>query len=408
LNATAELQLTDYEKTLLDGAAGPTAARAMELLSALARIHGAREMVEIDSVQVSGVSYHNLGDAGLAFVEDWASNGKVQVALATLNPAGMDLRRWKTQHIPAEFAQKQLRLIAAYTRMGIVPSCTCTPYLSANLPRFGQHIAWAESSAVTFANAVLGARTNREGGPAALAAALVGRTPRWGLHESAARAATVEVHVSCPLQTATDWGVLGAWIGTHQSGALPLITRAHETPVDISRLKALAAALPTFGAQPMFHLAGVTPEAERHPLPETRVTFGAREHHQTLAQLNDPVEEIDLVCLGCPHATLEELVEVAEMLSGRTTKRPLWLCTSRAVAALATQSGLSARLEQSGARIYCDTCFVVAPLKGIFRSVATDSAKGCYYARGHNRMQVRTTTRRGCIEGALSGRIPLA
>ncbi len=72
--------------------------------------------------------------------------------------------------------------------MGIVTTCTCTPYLTGNLPHYGEHIAWAESSAVCYANSVLGARSNREGGPSALAAALTGRTPAYGLHLAERRA----------------------------------------------------------------------------------------------------------------------------------------------------------------------------------------------------------------------------
>lgn len=136
-------------------------------------------MVAVRSVQVSGVSYHNLGDAALEWLEEMAQDGRVR-ALTTLNPAGMDLEAWQEQGIDPDFADKQLRVVEAYTALGIARTYTCTPYLIGNLPAPGEHVAWAESSAVSYANSVLGARTNREGGPSALAAAIVGRTSTTG------------------------------------------------------------------------------------------------------------------------------------------------------------------------------------------------------------------------------------
>jgi predicted aconitase len=175
------MQLTKQEQKMLDGEEGYAVRKSMEILVALGEIYGAKNLIKVGSVQVAGVSYHNLGDAGLEFLNELAVDGKVRV-LTTLNPAGMDLENWKQLGISPEFAEKQNLVIDAFKRMGILISCTCTPYLIGNLPLYGEHIAWSESSAVTFANSVLGAKTNREGGPSALAAAFVGKTPCYGLH----------------------------------------------------------------------------------------------------------------------------------------------------------------------------------------------------------------------------------
>ncbi|MDI7269409.1 MAG: aconitase X, partial [Myxococcota bacterium] len=181
------MKLGDAERRMFDGAEGNARRKAMEILAALGEIYGAEETVPVRSAQIAGVSYANLGDAGLELIEEWAADGRV-ACLATLNPAGMDLRDWRAHGIPEEFAERQARIVAAYERMGVVASCTCTPYLAGNLPAPGEHVAWSESSAVTFANSVLGARTNREGGPSALAAALTGVTPMYGLHLDGPRA----------------------------------------------------------------------------------------------------------------------------------------------------------------------------------------------------------------------------
>ena len=141
------------------------------------------------SVQVAGVSYKNLGEAGLEFLREWADQGARVRVPTTLNPAGLDLEQWQALGFVQTFTERQRQVIQAYTAMGITPTCTCTPYWVGNRPAFGQHIAWAESSAVSFANSVLGARTNREGGPSALAAAICGRTAAYGLHLDANRVA---------------------------------------------------------------------------------------------------------------------------------------------------------------------------------------------------------------------------
>ncbi len=188
------MYLTKNEQKMLDGEEGYAAKKSMEILVALGNIYGAEKLIEVGSVQVAGVSYHNLGDAGLEFLNELAKDGKVKV-LTTLNPAGMDLENWQNLGIDPEFARKQNLVIEAFSKMGIIVSCTCTPYLIGNLPRYGEHVAWSESSAVTFANSVIGAKTNREGGPSALAAAFVGKTPCYGLHLDENRVPDIHVEV---------------------------------------------------------------------------------------------------------------------------------------------------------------------------------------------------------------------
>ena len=154
------MYLTKEEEKMLNGEYGEATRKAMEILVALGDIFGADRLIEVSSVQVAGVSYDNIGDAGLEFLNELAKDGKVKVT-TTLNPAGMDIENWKSLGISEEFAEKQIQVIEAFKKLGIIPTCTCVPYLIGNLPRFGEHIAWSESSAVAFANSVIGARTNR-------------------------------------------------------------------------------------------------------------------------------------------------------------------------------------------------------------------------------------------------------
>jgi hypothetical protein len=139
--------LTDEEQGMLAGQAGPGAQKAMEIVVALGQIYGARDLTPVSSVQVAGVSYKNLGGAGLEFLEEWAVQGARARVPATLNPAGLDLESWRELGFSEAFARSQQRVIAAYEALGVAPICTCTPYLVGYVPKFGQHLAGAESSA---------------------------------------------------------------------------------------------------------------------------------------------------------------------------------------------------------------------------------------------------------------------
>ncbi|MHA2233313.1 MAG: aconitase X, partial [Candidatus Hodarchaeales archaeon] len=188
------MKLTPEEQGMLDGKHGKSTQKGMEILAALGEIYGADKMIPVVSVQIAGVSYANLGEAGLNFLAEMAEDGQTRV-LTTLNPAGMDLENWEALGIEPEFAEKQERVVDAFRKMGVTPTCTCTPYLIGNLPHYGEHISWAESSAVCYSNSVLGARTNREGGPSAIAAALTGRTPEYGFHLDENRKPEITVEV---------------------------------------------------------------------------------------------------------------------------------------------------------------------------------------------------------------------
>ncbi|MFX1322427.1 MAG: aconitase X, partial [Promethearchaeota archaeon] len=160
------MKLTQEEQDMLDGKYGKATKKSIEILTTLGEIFDAEYMVDVHGVQIAGVSYDNLSEAGLEFLSEMAEDGKVRV-LTTLNPAGMDRENWQVLGIDREFAKNQNRAIDAFAKMGIITTCSCTPYLIGNAPHYGQHIAWAESSAVCYANSVIGARTNREGGPSA-------------------------------------------------------------------------------------------------------------------------------------------------------------------------------------------------------------------------------------------------
>jgi predicted aconitase len=282
--------------------------------------------------------------------------------------------------------------------MGIETTCTCTPYLVGQVPEPGTHLAWAESSAVSFANSVLGARTNREGGPSALAAAISGRTARYGLHCDENRLASVEVVVRCPVQGTADWGALGYLVGKAVRNRVPLF---RELPVDApaesstglwDRLKALGAAMAASGAVALYHIEGVTPEARQGQMLQlehkTLVIDSLVPGYHALSGDGEPVQ-IDLVWFGCPHASMDEIAQLARFAAGKRFAPAVWVTTSRQMREAAETAGYVAAIEAAGGQVVADTCVVVAPVGERFKTMATLSGKGGFYAPSYLGMQVR-------------------
>ena len=398
--------LTQEQQAMLDGKHGRSARKAMEILAALGTIYGAERMVPVTSVQIAGVSYDNLGEAGLYFLTEMAEGGGQARVLTTLNPAGMDVENWQAMGISPEFAAQQKRVIEAFQRMGVQATCSCTPYLIGNLPAIGDHIAWAESSAVCYANSILGARTNREGGPSALAAALTSFTPAYGLHLEENRRPTVTVRILADV-SGSDWfGALGRAIGERLEGAgvgkVPYIIGVMAGTLE--ERKAFCASIATYGGVALFHLPGITPEAGRFAPPAQEITIRQAEMDQAYAAMTDAEpEEIDFVSLGCPHLTIEEIARIAQLLEGKKVTKTFWITAARPVKLMADQRGYTKIIEASGAVFATDTCCVVAPIRGRFHALATDSAKACYYAYSKNKFKTRVRSFDEVVEMALQG-----
>ncbi len=384
------MQLTQEEQAMLDGEHGPAVRKAMQILAALGTIYGAEDMIPVSSVQVAGVSYDNLGEAGLDWLREMADGGGRAQVLTTLNPAGLDLENWPTLGIDPAFAERQGQVIAAFERMGVIASCTCTPYLAGNRPDIGEHIAWAESSAVCYANSVLGARTNREGGPSALAAALTGRTPNYGLHLEENRRPSLTVAVEVELHSGHAFGALGKAIGERMQAAgvkpIPILTGLEQASSD--ELKAFSASLATYGGAALFHIRGITPEAHQYPLPAEGFRVTAAGLDAASQSMRDAdAGKIDFASLGCPHLSIDEIAHIARLLDGKRVHGELWLTTARTTRREADRLGYSRVIEASGAKFAADTCCVVAPIQGRFTALAADSAKACYYAATKHRLR---------------------
>src|SRR5438034_8035682 len=359
----------------------PAQRKAMQILLALSHLSEAERLVPVTSAHVSGASYKMIGDPGLEFLEDFARDARVTVP-TTVNPLGTDLQQWRDLGIPAEFAGKQERIARAYESMGVRPSFTCTPYLVGARPSFGEHVAWAESNAVCFANSVLGARTNREGGPAALAAAIVGATPEYGLHTDEGRDPTVIVKVSLKPR-GIDCSLIGLVAGERVGDGLPFFRGFRATEGD---LKWLGAALASSGACSMFHLEGVTPESGRARVKGLKSIAITDEDLAAAKREHSDGTEAEIIGLGSPQLSSDELREVAGLIDRTPPRIPVWAFTSRVVRdANPDAVGI---IERHGGRVLADTCLEVTLLEHRFGTVATPSGQGAYYLPSLSRQKV--------------------
>ena len=389
------MYLSRDEEAIYRGDRGETLRRMMEILVALGDIYGAERLVPVRSVQIAGVSYKNIGDAGL----EWISDLEGQVVVPSiLNPAGMDLFRYKEMGISEEFASKQRETIEAYRRLGVIIDCTCTPYqIYDSLAERGDHLAWSESSAVCYANSVIGARTNREGGPSALAAALIGKTALYGYHLDHNRQPSHVIEAKAELE-GSDYGALGFLVGKEVGDGVPLF-RLRSSPTK-DELKALGAAMAASGSVALYYVDGVTPKP-----PEPTANYDGCERISIEWEEIEAVydehggDDADIVALGCPHCSGEELERIADLLAGQKVKKEMWVCTARKIRDACPD--LIARIESSGARVFCDTCMVVSPATEGFEKMMVNSGKALVYLPGLGGVDAAFGSLEECIDVAL-------
>jgi predicted aconitase len=390
------MYLTKEEEQILNGEAGETLRQAIEILVALGDIYGADRLIPIKSAQIAGVSYKTMGDAGLEWISDL--KGRVKVP-AILNPAGMDLKDWERLGISPDFAEKQQSIIQAYEKLGIRCECTCTPYTLEGFDVcYGDHLSWSESSAVSYANSVIGARTNREGGPSALSAALIGKTANYGFHLDEKRVPEISISVECSLKE-SDYGALGYVAGKLVGSKVPVFYLRDVPKAD--ELKALGAAMAASGAVALYHVDGVTPEICRVGFeePEEKISIERDQLDEVYESRRKAGREPELITIGCPHCSAAELKRVAELLNGKTVSKEFWVFTSREIAKRYPDHIRS--IEKSGAKVVCDTCMVVSPATNSYSCVMVNSGKAFAYVPGMCGAEAVYGDMEACIEEAV-------
>jgi hypothetical protein len=388
------MKLTKEEQKMLDGKYGDAVQRAMELLIAVGDCYGAQQMISVTSVHLVAANPVTAGKGGTIFIKDMAERGGKFVVPTTTNPTSLDPWAWQEMGFNEEIHKEHIALSESIAKMGGLLCNTCTPYLIGHIPRMREHIAWGESSAVVYANAILGSRTNREGGPTGLAAGITGRTPAYGYHLDENRYGKLKIIVNANLKGDTDYATLGYFVGRIAQDRVPIFTGI---PPSISQheLKCLGAALATSGSVAHYHVVGITPEAPTEEVAtgykkissSDTFEFGSMELKETEESISKTgPEEANLVVFGCPHASIDQVKNYAETLSGRRVKNKLeiWILVSHVIRKYAENIGYANMIESTGARLVSNTCPSAMPWDFFkrrgYRALATDSPKIAYYA----------------------------
>jgi len=376
---------------MLDGEYGAVIKKCMEILTKIGDIYGADKLIPIESAQVAGVSYLTVGDSIFSFFK-LLTKEPVKVKVPTwLNPAGMDLRQWEFMNISKKFAEKQLQIIRLYKELGVDTTLTCTPYLIGNIPRKGAHLAWSESSAIVMANSFFGAKTNREGGPSSLAAAITGLTANYGLHIDNNRQPTIYVKIDVSLDTYADFALLGYWYGETFHSQIPLFSSIQN--FSMTNAKYLSSAIAASGSVALYHVEDVTPESKylTYQHIQDRVKFGIDEKKEIIEKMQNDINDIELVVIGCPHISLEEIDLILSYCGKKHLKSNIefWLFIARDLLKRHEVMKKLNQLKEKNVKIFADTCMVVSPaIRDNFNKILTNSAKAYFYLSKIPKMQV--------------------
>lgn len=401
------IQLSSYEKAILKGEMGEAKKFAMELIVKIGEIYQAKDLVQVSSAHILA-HYGSLHDAGVEFYEKLVQLEARCVIPTTVDPSSLPVR-WEEYRIPASYAQKQKRLCKATQKLGVIQNWSCTPYEFGNTPRFGEMVAWAESSAVVYANSVLGARTNRTPAGLDIAAAITGRMPRIGLYLDSNRVGKVLVEIAIPKLSDLDYHTIGYFIGKKVGTNIPVISGIPTTCSNYN-LKCLGAAAASSGAVSMVHVLGITPEAKMmDPFngkePESVFKIAKKDLEIIQKEISTPCHfEADIVAIGCPHLSLEELRELCNNLRDKKIKKwiKFWIYTSQSVYTIAQQMGIIQQIEESGAEFQVGTCPVIAPLRYYgFKTMVTNSAKNANVVPSEHDLEVIYTDLATCIKMAV-------
>jgi predicted aconitase/predicted aconitase with swiveling domain len=418
---SASIELTEHDLALLAGEHGKATQIAMQIVLRMAEIQGARRLVDVTQAHIDGCIY--TGPASLKFAQQLVQWGATVRVPTTLNSISVDQRRWRELGIDPALGVPASALGDAYMAMGAQLSFTCAPYLLDSAPTAGEQIVWAESNAVVYANSVLGARTLKYPDYLDICIALTGRAPLIGCHLDAQRKA--RLHIELPALGELDdsfYPLLGYHIGALAGSRIPLVSGLERRKPNLDDLKAFGAAFATTSAAPLFHIAGVTPEAldptqvvqpdETLPVEKIRLQDLLLSWHELNSARDN---RVDVVSLGNPHFSLSEFAQLARLCHGRH-KHPdvvLAITCGRAVLEQAREAGHIAVIEAFGATLVTDTCWCmlgepVIPLAA--KNLMTNSGKYAHYAPGLVGRKVHFANLAECVDAACSatasGRLP--
>lgn len=411
------MDLTFEDERILQGTMGQAPKEALEMQLKVGEFYGAEQFVPVSNVHMMG-DFEVMGDGGLKFLERIVAFGSRCTVPTTTNERCVDFNQAERLNQYPARVEKEKKVASLLASLGAMTIDTCIPYQYAYQPRIGEHVAWGDTGAVNYANSVLGARSNFESGPAALAAALTGRTPAYGFHLDHRRRGNILVEVKVRLSDPADWGAVGKLVGEkHQDYFTVPVFTATDQPTG-QELKHLSASLASYGSMAMYHFVAVTPEA-----PTVKDGFGGADPKHAMTITDDDIERVyasyaikdrspNLIVFSAPQLSLYELQRLAELLEGKRLSEgaSMIVTTNSGYKAAAERLGYLNRIEAAGGIVLEGLCFYV--LDGVARmreengweNLVTNSAKLANIIAAHRYNPVLRRTE-DCIEIATTGRL---
>jgi len=384
------MHLTRQEELMLDGEYGWACQICMQILVKLGELYGATRLIPVSSAHISGVSYKTVGDAAIDFLKEITEKGAKTKIFSTLNPSSID--KYLINRLPKSLVEKQVEMLELYKRIGTIPTLSCTPYYE-YVPARNSNLAWAESSAVVYANSVLEAWTNREGAPSALASAIIGKTPNYGVHQPENRKPNIIIDILFQPKNEVEYGALGYYVGGIVKDKIPVVKGLRKATLD--ELKQFGAALASSGMASMFHY-----KREPENIKELEVVAVERkEVEATIERLSSSKFKPDMIFIGCPHCSLQEIEKLAGLIQGKKLKNKIefWICLSKYIKDKAKE--YIKVIESSGAKVLTDTCAVVTWTDRLgIKKIATNSVKAAHYLPTMNNAEVLLASMEECVK----------
>jgi len=413
------MQLNQEEQAMLNGEHGEPVQWAMSHMLQVGQMFDAESFVAVSQAHMMA-DPESLGEAGVQFLEQISNHGpehsRVRIPMIT-DPRGVDLAQYQALGQTEEMADLERRTIRACEKLGILMTNTCINYQITMPPVLGDHVAYGDTGVVIYTNSVLGARSNFEGGPSAIAAGITGRTPKYGLHLTEKRQATRRFAIDHRPENLTDWGILGGEIGRRCNSywEVPVLEGITTVPTS-DELKHFGAAMASFGSTPLFHIVGITPEASslqvvcQNGIP-TAERVSKSELDMLQGQFGQKGDKVDVVVFAAPQLSIIELADLAKLVDGKKihSKTDMIVCTAPGVAADSARLGLTQKIESCGAKLLVGTCFYNQYAKEIgeangWKNILSNSTKIVNIISGYGYKPALRNMEQ-CVASAVAGKI---
>ncbi len=408
------MYLTKEQEKVLDGEYGEGPRIAMELITRIGDIYGADRLVKISSSHVLG-HFGSLHVAGVEMMEKFANGGARVKVPTTVDPLSIELDRWHELKIDPDYVEYQMRLKRALESMEVLSVYSCVPYQYGNVPRYGEILAWSESSAVAYANSIIGARTNRMTAGFDIACAITGLTPNFGLLLDENRYGQILVKVEKRDLSDLDYHTIGYIIGKSVGNLVPVIEGLPEN-ASVDQLKGLSAAAASAGSVPIYHAVGISPDARTTEeafgknKPEDKIVIDEDLIRKTEDEITTSKEAPDFIAVGCPHFSISEMLTFYRKIENRGKVREgieFWVYTSEYVWEVMKRMGIIDKMEKKGIKVLRTTCAVICPLKAWnFKVMMTNSAKYANVIPSEHGIDVYYTSLDNIIRYAFEGVLP--